>query len=321
MDSSNINNFNMDQIHSLMNLLNSVKVEKERTKKTLESFCTEYENYIEGECSQKYYKSVKLSMNALRKYFSDDIDINELTVKMIEDFIINLKINAPKGYRVYYRNLKAAFNKALDWDYISSNPFVKIKLRKQQEEHPQTIDASELSLIMNSIKQQQIKDIVFTSFYTGCRLSEIINLRWNNIDLVNNIITVGDEMFSTKSRKQRQIPICEKLSEKLQGIDPASNGEIVNLNSYVFGKSRTIAFNADYVSRQFKKASRAVGLEEKVKFHSLRHSFASNLVKAGVDLYIVKELLGHSSITVTERYSHLKIETLIKNIEVLNNAA
>ncbi|MCL5028275.1 MAG: tyrosine-type recombinase/integrase [Bacteroidetes bacterium] len=84
---------------------------------------------------------------------------------------------------------------------------------------------------------------------------------------------------------------------------------------YQIAASRNVVFRG-----ALKKVCRKVGMDEKVHFHSLRHSFASTLVQKGVNLYSVKELLGHSSITTTEVYSHLNMAALHEAVEVLNAA-
>ena len=75
--------------------------------------------------------------------------------------------------------------------------------------------------------------------------------------------------------------------------------------------------NEDFVSRKFKQAVRKAKLDEGIHFHTLRHSFASNLVQKGVSLYVVKELLGHESITTTQIYSHLQKKNLRDAIDLL----
>ena len=85
---------------------------------------------------------------------------------------------------------------------------------------------------------------------------------------------------------------------------------------YVFSKSG-ILFRQEFISKKFKKAVRASGLSDKIHFHTLRHSFASNLVQNGVSLYVVKELLGHESISTTQIYSHLNQDNLVNAISKL----
>jgi len=128
------------------------------------------------------------------------------------------------------------------------------------------------------------------------RLGEIINLKWKNVNLATKIITVCDEEFITKGR-EKIIPVG---------------------NSYVFCKNNGEKFTGDYISQMFKRACKAAGMDSRIHFHTLRHSFASNLAQKGVSLYTIKELLGHSSISTTEIYSHLNIEALQKAIKTFD---
>ena len=80
-----------------------------------------------------------------------------------------------------------------------------------------------------------------------------------------------------------------------------------------------VKLSVDYVSKQFKKALRSTELDENIHLHSLRHSFASNLMKEGANIFYVSKLLGHSKVSTTEIYSHVRTDDLRKSIELLNN--
>jgi integrase/recombinase XerD len=88
-------------------------------------------------------------------------------------------------------------------------------------------------------------------------------------------------------------------------------------NPYVFYRINGIKLNEDFVSRNFKKVVRQVGLSDDIHFHTLRHSFASNLVQKGISIYSVKELPGHKNIVTTMIYAHLNRESLFKAISCL----
>jgi len=94
-----------------------------------------------------------------------------------------------------------------------------------------------------------------------------------------------------------------------------------NISTYIFSKSDGKKFTGDYFSRRFKRVCRKAELDKSIHFHSLRHSFASNLVQKGVSLYTVKELLGHASISTTEIYSHLNMDSLREAVEKLDTSA
>ncbi|MBE0551903.1 MAG: tyrosine-type recombinase/integrase [Ignavibacterium sp.] len=100
----------------------------------------------------------------------------------------------------------------------------------------------------------------------------------------------------------------------MHSIHPRIASIVIKSNSnpddFIFNRKTDIKFNEDYVSKQFKKALRAAELNDDIHFHNLRHSFASNLVQRGVNLYVVKELLGHEDIKTTQIYSHIQNQNL-----------
>ena len=373
----------MDGITNLLSKLSLEDVEKlrllmslmanadEKVVITLRVFGDEYFNLIKQNRSAAYYTSVKNSFAHLFDFFHSQVSIKSIGLKETENFITHLQRKVPKGYRVYVKTLKAAFNKAVEWGYIKENYFMKVKLPKKQQVNPAFINRQQLEeisrqLAIGSRQEEQdnrqkalgsrqleqgnaqrgkdvLNDVVVIGFYTGMRLNEIVNLKWKNVNLSTRIITVGDEDFTTKGRNQRYVPICDEAMEVLlrrQGavvrrqesavrrqelvqegaevlILPFSKRE--TSNGYVFCKSNGKRFTGDYVSRSFQLACRAAGMDKAIHFHSLRHSFASNLVQQGVSLYTIKELLGHSSITTTEIYSHLNMDALRDAIRRLDN--
>jgi len=92
----------------------------------------------------------------------------------------------------------------------------------------------------------------------------------------------------------------------------------INQDEYVFYRIKGIRLEVDYISKRFKKICRKLKFNESYHFHTIRHTFASNLVQRGVDLYTVKELLGHSNITTTQIYSHLKRSNLVSAVDKLS---
>ena len=169
---------------------------------------------------------------------------------------------------------------------------------------------------MKETNNSTIRDIFIIAFNTGLRLSEITKLKWPNINLIKEIITVGDEEFTTKNSKQRLIPIANEVKIILLKIRKKSYIK----NGFIFSKPNGFCYNSDYVSSSFKKACRRANIKENIHFHSLRYSFASNLANKGVPLIAIKELLGHSDISTTQIYSHTNLENLRNAIQKLNAA-
>ena len=169
--------------------------------------------------------------------------------------------------------------------------------------------------LLTFVKSPIIKEIITFAFNTGCRLSEVLNLQWSDVNLTEKTITIGSKEFQTKSRKQRVIPMQNEVFEQLQGLRP----KIIELNShYIFRSVRSgNRFSPDYISRKFKAGVRAAGLSEDLHFHNLRHSYASNLVQKNISIYTVRDLLGHSSVVLTQIYASNNLDTLRKAVAVL----
>jgi len=195
-------------ITALPELMNMIGQPKEIV--TLRVFAKEYSDLIKQNRSAAYYKSVGNSFKHLTDYFGLQKSIQSIGLKEVENFLSHLQRKVAKGNRVYYRTLKAAFNKAIDWGYISENYFKKVKLPKKQRVNPAYLKCEQLSVISDLIENKVIQDVVVFAFYTGMRLNEIVNLRWKNVNLETKVITVGDEEFTTKGKNQRYIPISDE---------------------------------------------------------------------------------------------------------------
>jgi len=295
------------------------KIEPEEAKEKkvtikLSIFIEEYKTYIRNTYSEKYLKkAVKPSFAALQKNIPD-MSLEMISARIIDQFISSASASSKHSASLYYRTLKAAFNKALVWNYIDINPFDKIKTPKVPKSFPVFISESELIEIINKTDMQLMKDIFTTAFYTGMRLGELVNMKWDWIDFTQNIITVKNSSeFNSKNKRERIIPIHQKVKTILQ--NRFQLGKLPN--SLVFYRFESIKLNEDFVSKQFKKAVRAAALNDKIHFHSLRHSFASALVQRGISLYAVKELLGHGNIKTTQIYSHLQKDNLLDAVNLL----
>lgn len=298
-----------------------LKKNKNSKKHSLKSFTKEYISYLKSYSTPKYIKSVELTLNHLTDILGSKKDITEITLEDANNVINELEERAPKGFRVYYRNLRAAFNyaKSKPRKYIKANPFERVKLRKQQKVAPAYIVESQLNLILDKMKNEDLKEIVYFAFYTGCRKNEILNLRWTDIDFKNEMVTIGSEAFDTKTKTQRKVPIPKKLLTRLWIRKFTRRKNASKPDSLVFAKPNGFSFHEDVPTKAFKAACRLAGIDEKVHFHSLRHSFASHHVSRGTQLYKVRDLLGHSSVKTTEIYSHLDEKSIKETVKVFDD--
>jgi len=281
----------------------------------LSSFITEYKNYVSNTYSVSYLKkAVTPSFNMLQNFLKD-MPLENISSKNIDQFISSVYAKSKFAASLYHRTLKAAFSKAVVWNYIQENPFNKIKSPKVAKSFPAYFSETELIEILNKTDEKLYRDIFTTAFYTGMRLNEIMNMKWNWIDFSHGIITIkNSNEFNTKNKRERVIPIHPKVSQTLKTY--LQFGNQVSCN-FVFYHKKGIKLNGEFISKQLKMAVRSAELNDNIHFHSLRHSFSSALVQRGVSLYAVKELLGHENIKTTQIYSHLQTENLYKAVNLL----
>ena len=161
--------------------------------------------------------------------------------------------------------------------------------------------------MLNNSKNRLLRNIVLFAIHTGMRLGEILNLTWDNINFENRLIILFPEQ--TKNGKRHLIPMNKVVYEILKEEESLK----VAGCPYVFHRNGR---KVKSIRDGFRNALRKAKIED-FRFHDLRHTFASRLVQKGIDLYVVKELLNHSSVTITERYAHLRLENMRKAVEIL----
>lgn len=286
---------------------------------TLDNFRNEYLGHIKILHSAKYYDSIRKTFYNLINE-TGDIPLIRLERLKLEKFLLKTYEKAKHNAWHYYRNLKAAFNFAVNRNYIEANPLQSVKLPKIPDKINLYISESEFDLILNKTEDKQLKDFFRFGYNSGMRLGEIVNLKWSAISFKDNLIKIeSDESFSTKGNRSRIIPINSTLNEILKNRLP----KVIDIKKdvYVFHKNG-IKFNAEYISKKFKKAVRDAKLNEGYHFHILRGTFISNLAKRGVSLLAIQKLCGHSSIKVTEKhYLSIHNDLLIESMYALDKVS
>ncbi len=287
--------------------------------KTLSAVSAEYKTYLKDfGFSEKYQISVKATLNKGEFLLGPEKGINEITSKHIEELVQFCKRRAPAGYKVDFRNLKAFFSKLVSWGYLKDSPCKNVKLPKEQHERRDYLTGSDLQTILQFVQLQVLKDIYTFTFQTALRLGEVLSLRWSDVSIKEKLIRIGSKNFVTKSRKVRTVPLSDEATEMLQRrfpkiIDPC--------NDYVFIKKDGAKYSNDFVSKSFKKAVRAAGINGRVCFHSLRHAAISHALNNGAPISAVREFAGHGNIQTTQNYLHTNLDDLRKVSQTFNHVA
>jgi integrase len=161
-----------------------------------------------------------------------------------------------------------------------------------------------------------LKQMIQVGVSTGLRRSALCRLRWADVDLNHQLLTVrnrGEE--KTKSGHERSVPLRGDAFDLLARMKREQEGG--GLNARVFSDSEGRAIRPDRASHRFKFFARKAKLKdrERLSFHSLRHTTASWLAMQGVPMRVIQGILGHSTVNMTERYSHLAPEVMEKAME------
>jgi len=258
--------------------------------------------------ARRNFQSDIYRLQQLCSYFKDT-DLRTITPLMIERFRKSrLKAGNSKGTcNRYLALMKRMLNVAIQESYAEENPVQEVKFYSEKDTLKERILTEQEEKKLMEICSDTLRPILIIALNSGMRRREILSLQWTQIDLKARRIRVE----KTKSGKVRFIPINDVLFNELNEL------RILN------GQSPYVSFNPEtgkpYVDMKkgFKAACRRAGIEG-LRFHDLRHSFASRLIEKGVDIETLRDLLGHHSITVTERYIHSSDDRKRKAVELLN---
>lgn len=276
--------------------LTSDKQAERDGKITLEAFLTRYRTFLKAARSKKTADAFE---NALRKLlaFRPVKYLQDITPALLDELAITLKADIPgtaAGLNRSIRALKTAMRQAEFWDMIPPQNWVKVSKFKENTGRVEFHTPEEIKAIL-SIFNPEWRLVVLLGCRSGLRRGEIAVLKWKDIDFKNNQIYVAPN----KTEKHRFVPMVADLRKALETHKKCAKK----------GTEYVINVGEDRNNRCYLTAFYAKETKEKLPFkcgmHKLRHTFASHLVQAGVDLYRVSKLLGHSTIQMTEIYAHL----------------
>jgi integrase len=161
--------------------------------------------------------------------------------------------------------------------------------------------------VLAACRSEWFKTLVATAVYTGIRRGELLGLRWDDVDFATGWIHVQRSFDQpTKSGKVRRVPIAAKLEPVLKAWRECANGALV----FPVPETGLMATPKIKLTTRLATACRAAGVPV-VRFHDLRHTFASHFMMFGGDLYRLQKYLGHSTPLMTQRYAHLTDDHLL----------
>lgn len=192
------------------------------------------------------------------------------------------------------KNLKTWLNFAVKRGYLTESPLRHVQRYRQEKKLPRFLSEAEIKAVFEAAKTCRLWPLIPAAVYTGMRLGELKALRWGDIDFKTNTIIVQ----RSKGGKCRSIPLHPKLAEIL-----------------IPGPVTKRVFDMTDFRNRLDDLREATKLS--FRFHDLRHTFASHLIMSGADILVVSRMLGHSSLAVTNIYSHINASHMQDSIKKL----
>ncbi|HBH17914.1 MAG TPA: hypothetical protein DDX14_03055 [Cyanobacteria bacterium UBA9579] len=247
------------------------------------------------------------------KAFFNNRKLREITPFLVEKYRLSRikeeKANSTINKEV--RLMRRMFNLAIDNGWTNINPCTSKKVKPLREENKKerffSFEEEQRLLSACYGSNAFLKPIIITALQTGMRKEEILSLKWSNVDLKNGYVT----LLKTKNGKKRNIPISSLLMNELKELHEN------RLTEYVFTNPFTKERNRD-IRGVYETACKRAKIDD-LRFHDLRHTAATRMVSAGIDLVVIQEILGHADIKSTMVYSHPVPERKKQAIEALAN--
>ena len=254
--------------------------------------------------NKSYYKD-ELNIKMLKRFFGGR-HIHEVTSLDVERF----KAERAKEVSVATTNrglalLKSMFNRAIEWRKVKENPCRSVKLFKENNQILRYLEGDEIRKLISNC-DGYLRGIVTTALFTGMRKGEILSLKWHDCDFERQIIRITN----TKNKETRIVPMHNLVKKTMIAMPKHPD------SAYIFHKRNGEPFIN--VRKSFDKLLKTCKIVN-FRFHDLRHTFASQLAMAGVDLNTIRELLGHKSIQMTLRYAHLSPDHKRRAVDTLMN--
>lgn len=240
--------------------------------------------------------------------------ITEITPKHIAAYKTRRRAAgaAPKTVNNELILMGHAFNLAMkEWEWVNDNPVAKVSKEKVQNLVERWLTLEEEERLMRAAPPW-LQRVIHFALQTGLRQGELLNLKWSHVDLFRRTLTILEQ----KNKAVDTLPLNELVVEVLK-----TQAKVRHLQSdYVFPNGRGKRTDARNLIRAFARAC-AVAHVLDFRFHDLRHTFATRLVQAGVDLYAVQKLGRWKTISMVARYAHHYPESLRPGVEALARAS
>lgn len=237
--------------------------------------------------------------------------LTEITPKLINEYKNQRRLEG-SSFSSINRELaltKHAFNLAIkEWEWIDKNPVERVSLEKEPPSRDRWLTCEEEEELL-TVSPQWLREIIIFALETGCRREEILSLKGRDVDFSNKAAVI----FGKKTGERRTIPLTQRAFDVLMLKRKTQRNVISIKGDFVFTHPPGQRINIHTLRWAFEKAVKDAGVED-LRFHDLRHTFASRLAQSGIDPYTIQRLMGHKSFVTTQRYAHHYLESLKKGL-------
>lgn len=273
-----------------------------------------------------YQRDIKDLLSYANK---EGFSVEEAVIDHLRGFIRHLSIEKTLKPRSIARKISAVrsyYDFLMNEKIIKNNPATLLEIPKYGLDIPEVLSIEEVRIIIEMLEMNtspegfRLMAMVQLLYATGMRVSELVSLKVADVLIEQDRNTVARSSFIIKSKgdKERVIVSNRSATQSIVNYLPYRDEFLTTnpkTNSYLF-PSRS---SQGYITRQqfgwlLRNAAAAAGIKKKVSPHTLRHTFATHLLNGGADLRVIQELLGHTSISTTEIYTHLNYQELAKII-------
>lgn len=301
---SNPNQTNIDHEPHLMAYKESLEHEKRASPHTVKNYMLDLVQFCEY-----------VSLHQPELIQGQSLQLNAINPLMLRSFLALLfQKNNPASVARKLSSLRSFFQYFLKKGEISQNPARAIHSPKVPKRLPQFLNVDEVFKLLDmhydsTFKGRRDQSVLELLYSCGLRVSELVGLNMKDLDLESRMVRVLG-----KGNKERLVPIGQKAVDRINTYLPfrqlvmQKNPESLAL----FINFRAGRLTARSVQRLVDQAIQKTGIAKNISPHVLRHSFATHLLNAGADLRSIQELLGHSSLSTTQKYTHVNVDQLMK---------
>jgi integrase/recombinase XerD len=272
---------------------------------------------VERGLSENTISAYRTDLNRFTAYLLDSgvSSIDDVTSTQVQNYLsaLNQSKMSARSINRHLAAIKGLFRYALKERFITTDCTLSVVAPKLPIRLPKALSIAQVEAILNLTKLNEPTDyrdraILELMYATGARISEVVNLDVDDVDLVDKVVKL-----TGKGNKQRLVPIGEfatnALNQYLISARPALAGGVKTDTAALFRNFRGGRLTRQGIWGIINRAAQTAKIDE-ITPHSLRHSFATHLLEGGADIRVVQELLGHSSVATTQIYTKVTIDAL-----------